>query len=164
MSARVAQNGPVTFAYLKTMNDIAHYLSEDHEHCDTLFAEAENAVGQMNWQAAADHYAEFMRATLRHFAREETILFPEFEARTGMAGGPTQVMRLEHEQMRDALEGMAAAVSGHDADGYLGLAETLLMLMRQHNLKEERILYPMADQAMSDTAAALVARMADVAC
>ena len=145
------------------MNDISHYLSADHEHCDALFAAAENAVGDMDWPTASGRLAEFTQATLRHFAREETILFPEFEDRTGMAGGPTQVMRLEHEQMRNTLEGMAAAVAGHDADAYLGLSETLLMLMRQHNMKEERILYPMADQALADQAPALVARMTDLA-
>lgn len=145
------------------MTDISHYLTQDHEHCDNLFAEAENAVSASDWPRAGERFTAFMQATLRHFKCEETILFPEFEARTGMPGGPTQVMRLEHEQMRNALEGMAAAVAGHDARAYLGLSESLLMLMRQHNLKEERILYPMADQALTDAASTLVARMADVA-
>ena len=144
------------------MNAIALYLGNDHEHCDHLFADAEDAVGRQDWPEASDRLAAFKLAILSHFAREEEILFPEFEQRTGMTGGPTQVMRLEHEQMRDALEGMTTAVSDRDADTYLGLAETLLMLMRQHNIKEERILYPMADQALSDLAPGLVARMADL--
>lgn len=144
------------------MTDITHYLTGDHDYCDGLFAEAENAVGAGDWPRAAEAFAAFMPAILRHFAREEGILFPEFEARTGMTGGPTQVMRDEHDQMRNTLEGMAATVSRHDQAGYLGLSETLLMLMRQHNMKEERILYPMADQALPD-ADSVVARMADVA-
>ncbi|MFA5083260.1 MAG: hemerythrin domain-containing protein [Hydrogenophilaceae bacterium] len=143
------------------MNEITDYLTEDHEHCDRLFAEAENAVDAGDWTRVAKRFAAFRQDSLRHFAREEGILFPAFEARTGMVGGPTLVMREEHEQMRNTLEAMAAAVTGRDAHAYLGLSETLLMLMRQHNMKEERILYPMADQAMPD-GAALVARMVEV--
>lgn len=143
------------------MNEIADYLTEDHDHCDTLFAEAENAVAAGDWARAEAGFAAFRHDVLRHFAREETLLFPAFEARTGMIGGPTQVMRDEHDQMRGALEGMAAALADHDARGFLGLSETLLMLMRQHNMKEERILYPMADQALVD-GVELVARMAEL--
>lgn len=143
------------------MDPISDYLTEDHEHCDDLFAEAENAVAAGDWNRASDRYAEFMRATLRHFAREESILFPEFESHTGMTGGPTVVMREEHGQMRHAMEGMAAALSRRDANGFLGLSETLLMLLRQHNLKEERILYPMADRALPE-AGVVVQRMVEV--
>lgn len=143
------------------MNEIAEYLTEDHEHCDTLFAEAENAVGVGDWGQAENHFAAFRQDMLRHFAREETILFPEFEAHTGMTAGPTLVMRDEHDQMRSALDGMAQALTNHDARAYLGLSETLLMLMQQHNMKEERILYPMADQALP-SGAVLVAHMAEV--
>lgn len=144
------------------MIDITHFLTDDHEYCDGLFAEAENAVGADDWTRAGECYAAFMQAVQRHFEREEAILFPAFEERTGMTGGPTLVMRDEHAQMRNAMEGMAEAMSRHDRSAYLGLSETLLMLMRQHNLKEERILYPMADQALPD-ADAVVARMADLA-
>lgn len=141
------------------MNEITEYLTEEHEHCDSLFAAAENAVGEGDWALAGERFAAFQDDTLRHFEHEEAILFPEFEACTGMAAGPTMVMRDEHAQMRDAMEGMATALAGRDARAYLGLSETLLMLMRQHNLKEEQILYPMADRALPD-GAALVARMA----
>lgn len=38
------------------------------------------------------------------------MLFPAFEAATGMTGGgPTQVMRMEHQQMRGAPTQMAVA-------------------------------------------------------
>lgn len=142
------------------MSDIATYLGKDHVHCDRLFADAENAVAEAAWGAADTAFLAFRAATLRHFAREEDVLFPAFEARTGMSGGPTQVMRMEHQQMRDTLDGMAEALRGRNGDGYLGLSETLLMLMRQHNIKEERILYPMADNALAVEGSDLVARMA----
>jgi iron-sulfur cluster repair protein YtfE (RIC family) len=43
---------------------------------------------------------------------------------------------------------MAIAVANADHDRYLGLSETLNMLMQQHNLKEENMLYPMSDQVL----------------
>ena len=138
---------------------LADYLTHDHQHCDDLFAEAENAVAAADWGSAAQAFASFDAATRRHFEREETVLFPAFETRTGMTGGPTMVMRGEHIQMRDALVAMADALGKQVAPEFLGMSETLLMLMRQHNLKEEQILYPMTDQALAGEAEALIGRM-----
>jgi hemerythrin-like domain-containing protein len=145
------------------MHDISHYLSTDHAHCDTLFAAAENAVARDDWRTATTQFQAFDIATRLHFTREESILFPAFEARTGMSHGPTVVMRGEHAEIREILQGMAEALLGKDADSYLGLAETLLMLLRQHNLKEEQILYPLADQALADSSGELVRDMKSLA-
>jgi len=141
------------------MTDITHYLTADHSHCDDLFAEAENAVASADWQNGQTHFHAFEAATLHHFAREEAVLFPAFEDRTGMRHGPTEVMRGEHVEMRETMQAMGEAIAKRDTDAYLGLAETLLMLMRQHNMKEEQILYPMADQALADTASEMVRQM-----
>lgn len=134
------------------MNDITDLLSSDHTHCDELFADAEEAAAKQDWPAASRLFAEFRAAMERHLGAEEETLFPAFEDRTGMRAGPTQVMRSEHEQMRGLMEQMQAAVERQSDAGYLGLSETLLMLMRQHNLKEEQILYPMTDQALAGEA------------
>jgi len=79
-----------------------------------------------------------------------------------MTAGPTMVMRDEHTQVRSVLDAMANAVASHDMESYLGYSETLLMLLRQHNLKEEQMLYPMIDRAMPDAVDALVARMREL--
>ena len=140
-------------------HDISHYLTADHHHCDDLFADAENAVANDDWQTAKTQFKAFAAATLLHFTREENILFPAFEERTGISHGPTAVMRSEHVEIRETLQGMADALASRNANAYLGLAETLLMLLRQHNMKEEQILYPMADQALSDGAGVMVREM-----
>ena len=141
------------------MTDISHVLGADHTHCDDLFVAAENAVASADWQNALPHFQAFEVATLHHFMREEALLFPAFEARTGMSHGPTAVMRGEHDEVRETLQGMGQALTEHDAEAYLGLAETLLMLLRQHNLKEEQVLYPMADRVLADTASEMVRQM-----
>jgi len=131
------------------MSTILDFLGSDHRACDELFASAEEAVGQKNWGGARGLFDRFHAAMAHHMAMEEDVLFPAFEARTGSHIGPTQVMRMEHEQMRGLMQDMAHAVVKTDYEDYLGLSETLNMLMQQHNLKEENMLYPMSDQVLS---------------
>lgn len=69
-----------------------------------------------------------------------------------MVAGPSQVMRFEHAQMRDLLARMEQAAARHDGDEFSGLAETLLILMQQHNMKEENILYPMCERTLAGQA------------
>lgn len=143
------------------MDAISHFLEADHQRCDDLFEAAEAAVAEADWPLAADRFLAFTGALRRHFGMEEAVLFPAFEARTGNNQGPSRVMRMEHEQMRELLEEMAEALSHHDANRYAGLSETLLVLMQQHNLKEEQILYPMCDRLLADEGASLVEHMAE---
>lgn len=134
-------------------------LPEHHRHCDDLFAAAEESVQRAEWAAAAPAFEHFHEQMKAHFAAEEDLLFPAFEAATGMSAGPTKMMRYEHEQMRALLAQLAAACAAHDSEGYAGAAETLLMLMQQHNMKEENILYPMCEQALGAEAERLAAQM-----
>jgi DUF438 domain-containing protein len=134
-------------------------MTDDHRHCDDLFAEAEQALAKGNLEAGRAAFGHFRAALLAHFAAEEKTLFPSFEAKTGMTMGPTRVMRMEHEQMRMLLADAAKALELGDSDDYIGHAETLLIMMQQHNLKEENMLYPMCDEHLAAEAAALVAHL-----
>lgn len=145
------------------MSDVTTYMTGDHRHCDDLFAAFESAVGADDWEAAAAGVDAFLEAMRHHFELEETLLFPEFERLTGMSMGPTRIMRMEHEQMRGLFAELAAAVSARDGETALGVAETLNVLMQQHNLKEEEILYPMTDQALAGESADLVRRLQESA-
>lgn len=145
---------------MDTINDT---FSRDHKQCDELFAEAESAAGAGHWPKAAELYDDFQSRMIRHMDIEEQILFPAIEERAGGPIGPTQVMRSEHDEMRDLLGRMAQCVAARDTDDFLGLSETLLILMQQHNLKEEEILYHMADQMLgADGAAGVLARMEEL--
>ena len=126
-------------------------LHHHHKHCDQLFADAEAAGVKGDWPAAVADFTRFRDELLAHFSTEEQVLFPAFEAATGMVGGPTQMMRFEHAQMRELLEQMQAAVDQRARDPFAGAAETLLVLMQQHNMKEENILYPMCDRTLGGT-------------
>lgn len=88
---------------------------------------------------------------------EEEVLFAAVESARGGPMGPTQQMRLEHLDMRDLAQEMADAAARRDVEGFSGAADTMRVLMQQHNMKEERVLYPMAEQILgADAARALV--------
>lgn len=144
------------------MTTISAFLARDHKHCDNLFAAAEEAVAQGDWEHAAVVFGQFQDALLHHFAMEEEVMFPAFEERTGMTHGPTAMMRSEHRQMKDMLKHISGAMAGKDANACLGDADTLLLIMQQHNIKEEQILYPMADQALVNEHDQVVGRMGAV--
>jgi len=138
------------------MTSIRDFLADDHRRCDDVFADVETAVGDGDWARASDAFGRFSTAVLQHFAVEESLLFPAFEQKTGMSMGPTQVMRSEHVQMRELIAAAAAALAARDAEEYSGNAETLLIMMQQHNMKEENILYPMCDQHLAGESAELL--------
>jgi len=73
---------------------ITQYLTEEHRKCDSVYADVEKAVSEEEWERAEKLFKEFKEKTLLHFQKEEDILFPEFEQRTGIVMGPTQVMRM----------------------------------------------------------------------
>jgi len=95
----------------------------------------------------------------RHFEMEEAILFPAFEEATGMTQGPTMVMRAEHVQMNGVLAQIQESLEIDDPDTTLGAGETLLMLIQQHNMKEEGMLYPMVDQQLTAQVPDLIQKM-----
>ncbi len=141
------------------MSNIKNCMTDDHRHCDDLFAEVEQAVAAQAWERASAAFAGFAGAMQQHFAAEEELLFPAFEAQSGMTMGPTQVMRDEHIQMRELMAAAQEALAAQDADDYAGNAETLLIMMQQHNMKEENVLYPMCDDHLRSQVNTLLAQL-----
>jgi len=130
------------------MSTIKDYLTVDHSRCDELFAAMED-VAHKDMSASREVYLEFAGATERHFQMEEKVMFAEFEQKTGMTEGPTQMMRHEHTQMRNLIAQMGEAIDAEDKDKFFSLSETLMILLQQHNMKEEQMLYPMAQQHLN---------------
>lgn len=128
------------------MTTFVELFSAHHRYCDGLFADAENAAEARDWGACLAAAESFGAALEAHFAAEEDGLFPAFEGKTGMTQGPTRVMRMEHAQIRQLQGQLIEAARASKADAFQSVAETLLIMMEQHNMKEENILYPMCDQ------------------
>ena len=144
------------------MDKIGAYLTPDHRHCDGYFSTAEAAALQSDWDAAAIQLDQFLSAMQQHFTKEETVLFPAFEQCTHHTEGPTEVMRMEHTQMRELFQDLQQALVSHNASTYAGASETLLILMQQHNLKEEQMLYRMCEQMLARESGDLIERMQSI--
>ncbi len=138
---------------------ISNFMRDEHRHCDDEFAKAEQAVNDGDFKKAFEFFEGFMIDTLKHFDKEEEVLFPAFEAATLSTEGPTQVMRYEHNQVRGLLEQIKDAIDKEDKEQFFSAADTLMILLQQHNMKEEQMLYAMCDNVLEEQAAELVEKM-----
>jgi iron-sulfur cluster repair protein YtfE (RIC family) len=136
-------------------SSVTEYLSADHRRLDAIALEAESAARSGAAADAAALFARFAEGLDRHIQVEEEVLFPAFEAATGMASGPTVVMRAEHAEIRRLLAEVSSALGGGDAPAALDAMRKLTELLSDHNMKEETILYPMTDRSARDLAGLL---------
>ncbi|GIX42897.1 MAG: hypothetical protein KatS3mg129_2630 [Leptospiraceae bacterium] len=138
------------------MESLKEYLTKDHKECDEFFAKVENALHSEKIEEAKNAFLEFYQRTKRHFVIEEDILFPEFEAITVNTMGPTQVMRMEHQDMNYQLDVLKSLlekekISKEEINEAKNTLENILFILQQHNMKEEQILYNMMENVFSDS-------------
>lgn len=141
---------------------ILEFMRESHRACDHLYTEAENALADKKMDEAKKFFGEFHRATNHHFDMEEKELFITFEKRTGMIGGPTQMMRYEHQQLRALLESMLRSLNEGKNDDFFGQGESMMIMLQQHNMKEEQMLYPMIDRTLGGDAELMIQTLKDM--
>ena len=133
------------------MSTLIEALEAEHHIIDEgieRFAAAV-AAGTTNQDVLAETFALLRR----HIYAEEEFLFPPL--RDAGLVMPILVMLREHGEMWHLMEGLEELVtSGAQADEVADACKTLLVLLEQHNLKEEPIIYPQAevtlDPAVSD--------------
>jgi hemerythrin-like domain-containing protein/uncharacterized protein (DUF2249 family) len=129
-------------------------LREEHEIILRALAVAERlgqalAAGEALDRPALASVVDFLRtfADRCHHGKEEQHLFPALERRgVPRDGGPIGVMLDEHEQGRRLLARMS---SGEDAD----VADAIgryAALLRAHIAKENTVLFPLAEQVLTD--------------
>lgn len=90
-----------------------------------------------------------------HHKREEDVLFPELEKRE--ITGPTRIMRLEHDQLREKknrLKELIKVVEYIDFEDFKAniqdLSKEICFELKDHIFKENYILYPTALEAIKD--------------
>lgn len=94
-------------------------------------------------------FAGVERGFHRHLRIEEELVFPVFDARTGIVGGPTATLRLEHLELRRALGMMRDALDCRDAAGFHEGLGYLSATLPAHRSKEEHVLFPAMDVLLS---------------
>jgi hemerythrin-like domain-containing protein len=140
------------------MATIKEYLTQDHRDCDEILATMEQEASK-ELSSAQSSCNQFCDAMEHHFQMEERVMFAEFEAKTGMTQGPTAMMRMEHDQMRSLLNDLKSAIADNNSEKFFGTSETLMIMIQQHNMKEEQMLYTMAQQHLSAESDRIVTMM-----
>lgn len=118
-------------------------------------AQAPGKSALPEWARAIDFCRNF--ADKCHHLKEETILFPVLEARgIPREGGPIGMMLAEHEEGRGYVRAMAAALETAPVNPAEALALlqqkaiAYVRLLREHIMKEDEVLFGMADSILSD--------------
>lgn len=138
-------------------------LRQEHEAVTRMLGAAEQAAGKLERNEAVapdllEGIGEFFELFVDkcHHGKEEELLFPAL-AKRGMPvdGGPIGMMLHEHEQGRDLTrlmrETAKAYANGEAAAGpaWASAARTYARLLSEHILKENNVLFPLAESILT---------------
>lgn len=129
---------------------VSEYLGWDHARLDGILNDVSRLVGQKAYVDASRAFAEFACGLNWHIEAEEATLFPAFEEKTGIVQGPTVVLREEHRVIQRCIVEVTAALATANAGPIERAISDLRETLGDHNIKEEQVLYPMTDRAMTD--------------
>lgn len=105
--------------------------------------------------AAIKAMVEMLALPLERHARTEEVLFRALEAYLERTTGPLAVMESEHQGIRQTLEAIS-----DDLD-VRGQTSRLTEMLRRHINKEDRVLFPMAEEFLG---AETLSRLVDDGC
>lgn len=116
---------------------------------------------------AVENFISFFHHDLHgiHCRKEEEVLFPALEAYIGRQG-PIAVMLFEHEElhkdvaeMEEALGGLTDSAKAQDSlDALARAGLEVIYTLRSHIIKEDQVLFPIAEQTLPPAEMAEVAR------
>lgn len=99
----------------------------------------------------------FMGEMELHSAWEDHILFPMVQEYTGKDMGPVAVMEHEHELAKqnvqrflDIIGGLPASVGSEEAKEAASYLLQVYVILMDHFKKEEEVLFPLAEQMLTD--------------
>jgi len=133
---------------------IADFLGTDHRRLGELWRDFLQQLRAGNLERVRSRLAEYLVGLRYHIRVEEEVLFPTFEARSGMRdAGPTAVMRHEHREIEAVLKKLAALTKAQDCGIIARTIQDQRLdpsaLLRSHDAKEENVLYPMSDHMLN---------------
>jgi iron-sulfur cluster repair protein YtfE (RIC family) len=136
-------------ASLPSFDTVSAYLGWDHDRLDALLADVTRMVDDGELERAEYSYGDFQQGLERHIRIEEDVLFPVFEQKTGMTHGPTEVMRREHQIIKEAMQLMREGLAAGKGAAFHEGRELLEEALPSHNHKEEHVLYPTIDRLLA---------------
>ena len=140
------------------MKNITKILSEEHQNIlkviESMLSECDSLEkGKELDRTFFEKAIEFIRnyADTFHHAKEEDVLFKiMLDNADGMHYNPIPVMLHEHDLGRNFVSSMVIGLEGNDTKLLIENAREYGFLLRDHIYKEDNILYPMAEEAVSE--------------
>jgi hemerythrin-like domain-containing protein len=129
---------------LRILNKICQRIEKSEEIIDLLHV---------------DQLLEFFKVFVDkcHHRKEEELLFPALEnVGVSNTGGPIEVMLNEHQQGREYVQAMNAALAQYKkgdrtaGDEFVKIARQYISLLDQHIDKENNVLFPLAEKNLSE--------------
>ena len=134
-------------------------LSDEHRVIERVLAVLEKLTTRPVeksldcWRKALDFFSHF--ADQCHHFKEEQVLFPAMEERgIPRDGGPIGMMLMEHEEGRDLVRLMLAAIALMETKNevakeiLIDKAKAYVRLLKEHIQKEDEILFKIADDVI----------------
>ncbi len=131
---------------------VASVMGADHYRLHQLWREFECAVDLCQIDAVHDRLSELSLGLSRYIDIEEAVLFPLIEAQTGMGGGLTAAMRLEHREIERAIVQLNRLHLKKDCATIVQIFDKPvepMAIFRNHYRKEEAVLYPLMDRTFN---------------
>jgi hemerythrin superfamily protein len=132
-------------------DSLTAHVCREHGCIEALLRDVCTDVDAGRMEAARTTCEAFDRRLVRHNRLEEHLLFPLFEARVGIVGGPTATLRQEHREIERTVSLMRDALDHDDADAFRDGLRFLRSTLSQHHSKEEHVLLPTTDAALSES-------------
>ena len=145
-----------------TRENPTHILSDEDRVIDGVLAVVERLAADPagtaldKWRLALEFFREFADGC--HHVKEEKVLFPALEEHgIPVEGGPLGMMLAEHEQGREHVRSMVAALNQLQAgkaaahESLVTHAASYTTLLREHIQKEYDNLFRMADEVVPES-------------
>src|SRR3989338_1018521 len=145
---------------MKISSETSKILSKEHKNILKVADALEFEIGRLKDKQIDTIFfknvIDFIRnyADKFHHAKEEDILFKEFNkcAEEGcLHCNPVEQMLVEHDEGRRNVKVMESGLNEKNKSKLIEGAKGYIQLIREHIFKEDNILYPMADNALSDS-------------
>jgi iron-sulfur cluster repair protein YtfE (RIC family) len=138
---------------------ISAYFEKDHDLLDEIFQQYLN-YKQTDLTRSDEQLLKFKSEVGRHLICEEEILYPLYEQKCGTEQDATNVMRQEHQKVRSFINMLETGKTLNDHE-----VKTFLIVIGQHCLKEECVIFPELDRVLTPVEKAVVfEKLQQVAC
>jgi len=139
------------------MENFVTKLNEEHQNILRVINLINKETGKLTqgqeinkffWQKAVAFIRNY--ADKFHHAKEEDLLFKEMcQKSVDLHCNPIDQMLYEHNLGRDYVKGIEAGLKNNDKQEIIANANKYCLLLTEHIFKEDNILYPLAEQALS---------------